>query len=98
MNDDAFDNAELTLFYTETKYRRPDGSEHKAFQVKPYGRVRFNLTDGTENDWITPVTVGYEGQATEATYNGNAPGQLRIRLEPAPIEDDKNWLHSFGNF
>ena len=95
--EDSIMQAELTLFYTKVKYRGPEGHEKEAMQMRPYGMVRFKA-QGEERQYVTPVTISYEGQATEATYDGNQPGSLRIFLEPAPVEDGVKWMHSFGPF
>ena len=94
MDTTALDQAELTIFFDQVTYRGHGGEEKKAMTFRPYGMVRF-AERGQEREYVTPITITCDIIGAEQN-TGALPSALRIFLEPAPSEDEKNWMHKLG--
>lgn len=94
MRNEAFEQAELTLFFEKVKFRGHGGAEVEGMRLRPYGMVRFQ-ENGQERDYVTQITISWDGQLSEAA-GGYRSGQ-RIFLEPAPVEDENLWPFKLGD-
>ena len=94
IDDEAMDKAQLTLLLQEFTYRDGNGAEQKAMRVLPWGKLKYDQVAGAEQEFIVPVTIGFEGiDSTKST-------QLKVLLEnhPGVVAEDgsEGGMHFFG--
>ena len=94
MDDKAFDQAEVTLFFRKVKYRTQNNTEMEAMEIKPFASVRYSEL-GQEGGQIVPITITWDG-APGPGDSGVGHSGVKFFLEPAPINDENEWTHGFS--